>query len=231
MIKRIPKYAIVPTIIIIIMQLLTYFGTQFINKNLTAYDLTIDVIDNAVPLVTFFIVFYILSYPWWYISPLIVANTNKNNFYNWFVALIICFIICGLIFIFFPTTITRPEIENKTIFDWLTNFIYLNDNPERPINLFPSYHVLFSWFCYMGVRNQKNMHLWYRISSLIFAILISLSTQFVKQHYIVDLISAIFLSEVMFYIVKKYQLGVRLMNFLEKKEISYEGKLKEVKSE
>lgn len=221
MIKRIPKYAIIPTIIIIIMQLLTYFGTQFINKNSTAYDLTIDAIDNLVPVVTFFIVFYILSYPWWYISPLVVANTNKNNFYNWFLALIICFVICGLIFIFFPTTITRPEIENNNIFDWLTNFIYINDNPDRPINLFPSYHVLFSWFCYTGVRKQKNIHLWYRISSLIFAILISLSTQFVKQHYIVDLVSAILLSEVMLYIVKRYNLGVKLFNLFEKKEISY----------
>lgn len=210
--KKIPKYAIVPTLVIIIMQFLTYFGTQFINRHFNTYDFTLNSIDSYVPLITFFIIFYILSYPWWYISPFIVAKTNKINFYNWFLALIICFFICGLTFLIIPTTITRPVIENNNVFDWLTNFIYLKDNPDRPINLFPSYHVLFSWFCYMGVRKQTNIKLWYRISALIFAILISLSTQFVKQHYIVDLVSAILLSEVIYFIVKKYNWGYKLMS-------------------
>ena len=64
----------------------------------------------------------------------------------------------------------------------------------------------------MGVRKQTNIKLWYRISALIFAILISLSTQFVKQHYIVDLVSAILLSEVIYFIVKKYNWGYKLMS-------------------
>lgn len=205
--KKIPKYAIIPTIILIFMQFLTYYGTQFINSHLEAHDFTIEVIDGIVPVVSFFIIFYVLSYPWWYISPLVVANTNEKRFYNWAFALIVSFFLCGIIFIALPTTIVRPTIEGDGLFNRLTNFIYSQDSPERPINLFPSYHVLFSWFCYIGVRRQKNIHLWYRISAFVFAVLISLSTQFVKQHYIVDLVSAIILSEVIFYIVTKYNLG------------------------
>lgn len=215
--KKIPKYAIIPSIIIISMQYFIYFGTQLINKHFVAHDFTIAAIDNLIPVATFFIIFYISCYPWWYISPLVVANTNKKRFYNWSLTCIICFMIAGIIFLVIPTTITRPKIENNNIFDWLTNLTYLSDSPERPINLFPSFHVLVSWFCYIGVRNQKNIHLWYRISALIYAILIILSTQFIKQHYIVDLVSAIVLAETVFYIVTRYNLGNMLKNILEKK--------------
>ena len=205
--QLIPKYAIIPTVLLFLLQIVAYYGSQFINKNYYAHDLTIPFIDNSVPLVTFFIVFYILSYPWWIISPIIVAHTNKKRFYNWIIALMICYVICGVIYIFLPTTITRPVIENKNVFDWLNNFIYLNDNPERAINLFPSFHCLISWFCFIGVRKQKNITKGYRLLALIFAILICLSTQFVKQHYIVDLISGIVLAEVVFYFVNKVNLG------------------------
>ncbi len=218
MIKKIPKYVIIPTILIITMQLLTYYGTQYINKQFTAYYFTIEYIDNLFPVVTFFIVFYILSYPWWYLSPIIVANTDKTRFFNWTVAILLCFIISGFIYAFIPTTITRPVIENNNLFDWLTNYIYLHDSPERPINLFPSYHCLLSWFCFIGVRRQKNIRLWYRYSSLIFAILVCLSTQFIKQHYIVDFISSVILAEVVFYLVSKYNLGNILKNIIAKEE-------------
>lgn len=217
MIRKIPKYAIIPTILIIIMQFLTYFGTQLINKQYIAYDFTIEYIDNLFPVITFFILFYVLSYPWWYLSPIIVANTNQTRFFNWTVAILLCFFISGLIFVFIPTTITRPVIDNNNLFDWLTNYIYLHDSPERPINLFPSYHCLFSWFCFMGVRRQKNIRIWYRISSLIFALLICLSTQFIKQHYIVDFIAALILAEVVFLIVTKYNLGNILKNIIVKR--------------
>ena len=214
--QYVPKYAIIPTLVLFLFQAIGYYGSQLINKNLQAYDLTIPWFDNLIPFISFFIVFYILSYPWWIISPIIVANTNPRRYYNWTFALIICYVICGIIYIVLPTTITRPTFEIKNIFDWMTNFIYLNDNPDRAINLFPSFHCLISWFCYLGFRNQLNMKKSYRIFALVFAILICLSTQFVKQHYIVDLISGIILAEVVFFIVNKYDLGRFLQKIYER---------------
>jgi membrane-associated phospholipid phosphatase len=215
--KAIPKYAIFPIILLIVLQSLVYFGTQFINRNLIAYDLTIHGIDDVIPVVTFFIVFYILSYPWWFISPVIVTHTGKERFYDWILSVAICYLICSLIFIIFPTTIIRPTIENHNIFDWLTNFIYQNDSPEHPINLFPSFHCLISWFCYIGVRKQENIARWYRIGAVVFAILICLSTQFVKQHYLVDLIGGVVLAETVFSIVHNYHFG-RVLGILEQKK-------------
>ncbi|HEY8364027.1 MAG TPA: phosphatase PAP2 family protein [Haloplasmataceae bacterium] len=207
MIKKIPRYAIIPTIVLMLLQYLAYYGTQFINKYLPAYDFTIPAFDEKVPVLTFFIIFYILSCPWWYISPFIVATISKRKFYDWTLALMICFVIGGIIFIAIPTTITRPILKNDNVFNILTNIIYQNDSPARPINLFPSFHCIISWFDYMGVRRDKSIPLWYRLSALIFAILICLSTQFVKQHYIVDLISGIIIAEVVYFLVKKFNWG------------------------
>ena len=53
---------------------------------------------------------------------------------------------------------------------------------------------------------------WYRLFSLVFSICIALSTQLIKQHYIVDLISGILLAELVYFLVKKYDLGNRLVN-------------------
>ncbi|MFA6595160.1 MAG: phosphatase PAP2 family protein [Bacilli bacterium] len=210
--KKFPLYAIIPTLLLLLTQIIIYYGSQLINKHLPAYDLTIKGFDDRVPIVPFFVVFYLLSMPWWYIVPFIVAKVSKQHFCNWFLAFVICYWVCGIIYIVFPTTITRPSIENTTIFHRLINVVYQNDTPERAINLFPSTHCFISWICYLGVRGKTEIPKWYRLFSLVFSICIALSTQLIKQHYIVDLISGILLAELVYFLVKKYDLGNRLVN-------------------
>jgi membrane-associated phospholipid phosphatase len=210
--KKFPLYAIIPTLLLLLIQIIIYYGSQLINKHLPAYDLTIKGFDDRVPIVPFFVVFYLLSMPWWYIVPFIVAKVSKQHFWNWFLAFVICYWVCGIIYIVFPTTITRPSIENTTIFHRLINVVYQNDTPERAINLFPSTHCFISWICYLGVRGKTEIPKWYRLFSLVFSICIALSTQLIKQHYIVDLISGILLAELVYFLVKKYDLGNRLVN-------------------
>ena len=68
---------------------------------------------------------------------------------------------------------------------------------DQPTNLFPSIHCLVSWFCYTGIRGRKEVPAWYRAFSCIFALLVVLSTQFTKQHYIADAIAGVLLAEVL----------------------------------
>jgi membrane-associated phospholipid phosphatase len=209
--KKIPLYAIIPTLLLLLTQITIYYGSQLINEHLPAYDLTIKGFDDRMPLVPFFVVFYLLSLPWWYIVPFIVAKVSKPHFWNWFLAFVICYLVCGIVYIVFPTTIVRPTIENTTIFHRLINIVYQNDTPERAINLFPSTHCFISWMCYVGVRGKTAIPKWYRLFSLSFAVCIALSTQFIKQHYIVDLISGLLLVEIVYYLISKYDLGNRLV--------------------
>lgn len=66
---------------------------------------------------------------------------------------------------------------------------------DRPENLFPSIHCLVSWFCFVGVRHSRKIPKWYQVSSLVISILVFLSTQFTKQHYLVDAVAGLVLAE------------------------------------
>ena len=194
MIKKIlekyPLYVWIWYLVCVIIQIMTYCLTHAITKNSVHYDLTIYGFDDKLPFLSIFIVPYILAYPFWYITPLLIAKLKKHEYINWSLSVIITYIVFFIIYICLPTTITRPVVENNNIFDYLVNFIYMVDNPELPSNLFPSIHCGLSILCYLGVMGRKEFPKWYRVFALIFAFIICLSTQFVKQHYIVDFISA-----------------------------------------
>ena len=207
MIKRIPKYVWITYLLLAILQFSTYYLTQVINRDRFLYDFTNHFIDDKVPFISSFVIFYIISYPFWIISPLIISKSSKRDYLNWVITAVILYVITFITYIIVPTTIIRPVVENNNIFDRLVNMIYSSDSPDRPTNLFPSMHCWLSILCYLGVSKQKNINRNYRISSLVLAILICLSTQFIKQHYIVDLISGVGLPIIVFYIVRRTNLS------------------------
>ena len=109
---------------------------------------------------------------------------------------------------------------------------------DRSANLFPSIHCLVSWFCYIGIRHQKKIPVWYQRFSLVFAILVCISTQVTKQHYIIDVFGGIILSEVCYLIGRKTNLYQGLWKVfekinqrvgLERRSVKYKGKLSEIK--
>lgn len=69
--------------------------------------------------------------------------------------------------------------------------------------LFSVNHCLVSWFCYIGIRGQKQIPKWYQRFSLVFAILVCVSTQVTKQHYIVDVFGGIAVAEICYRISGK----------------------------
>ena len=71
---------------------------------------------------------------------------------------------------------------------------------DTPDNLFPSIHCLASWFCWIGVRNRRDLHPAVRYLALVLAILICISTVTTKQHVIVDIFAGIFLAEFCYWV-------------------------------
>ena len=96
----------------------------------------------------------------------------------------------------------RPGIFNK-----LLAVIYGADGSDIAFNLFPSYHCLISFYCYLGVRKQPEISKGFRIYSLVMAILISFSTVFTKQHYILDVAGGIGIAVICYLIVNKWDPG------------------------
>ena len=82
------------------------------------------------------------------------------------------------------------------------------DGGDLPGNLFPSIHCYVSWLSFRGVKEVKSLPRWFSPASCVMAILIIISTQVLKQHYIVDAIAAVLLVEIFW---RFYRTGNRHM--------------------
>ena len=83
-------------------------------------------------------------------------------------------------------------------------------------NLFPSIHCYVSWLSWRGVSKSENIPKWYQHFSLIFAILIIISTQVLKQHYLVDAIAGVALVELAWRFYSKGNRHEKFRHFFEK---------------
>lgn len=194
------KFPILMVLLIFIEQAVVYWISKFINSNLYQYGLTIKNIDDKIPFINWFILPYVLCYPWWYLGLIVPLIYNKPKFYRYICVSIIGYFISGLFFVFLPTTIVRPEVEADNFLNFIVKFIYDNDTPT---NLFPSIHCFISWNCYVSIRGDKNVHFGYRVGYFLMAILVFLSTVFVRQHYVVDIFAAVLLVEIINLIIEK----------------------------
>lgn len=163
------------------------------NSSRGAYSLILD-IDKKVPFIKEFILPYIIWYPFIFLALIYLCFKDKGIYYRTLISLNIGLIICYLIFYFFQTTVYRPLLVGSDIFTDLVRIIY---NHDRPYNCFPSVHVITTYIVMRGINivSKKKFIL---LSSNIIGTLIILSTQFVKQHVILDLVAAMLLGELIF---------------------------------
>ena len=83
-------------------------------------------------------------------------------------------------YLVFPVYFARPPLEVRSLHTWLLSLEYL----DKPYNHFPSLHVALSWLAVHAsqVRDRS------RVGLAVLAAGIMVSTVFVKQHYIVDVL-------------------------------------------
>lgn len=221
----VPIYAYFVSAVIMAEFGLIYMVTGAINARLPAYDLTIHGFDDKIPVVPAFTVIYILSFVFWFVGPIVAAKADKRYFFNYVMSAVIGIAVGGIFYLAIPTTNIRPEITGTDVFSKLLKFIYDMDGGARPTNLFPSYHCMLSIYCYLGVMNRKEVHIGYRIGCLIMAILVCISTQVLKQHYIVDFILGLALCLLTFFLCEKFNWGKPIYAFFEGREAA-DGKVK-----
>ncbi|HPE95630.1 MAG TPA: phosphatase PAP2 family protein [Bacillota bacterium] len=205
-----------------VMIFLTDFAAFFIPKlfieGASFHDLSIP-LDAYVPFVPEFIYIYILSYFFWFVTPFFCVRSEPDRFFRWLSANIISLLICSVFFLALPATLERPDVIPDSLTTWLVEFIYECDTPT---NLLPSIHCLLSWFCFIGVRSQKKIPLWYRIFSLVFALLVCASTVLVRQHTLADIFSALALAELVWFVSKHTKLHLLLMRLFKKLSVRFE---------
>lgn len=208
--KVMPGYALVPLIFCFAYNCLVYEGAMMITKNWTHYDLTMGV-DRAVPFVPWWIYIYFICYAFWAANYVLVARvSDREQFFRFVTAELMSKTVCLIFFLVLPTTNVRPAVTGTDFASDLMRMLYTID---APANLFPSIHCLVSWFCWIGIRGNKRVPAAYRIFSLVFALAVCASTQFTKQHYIVDVAGGLLLAEGAWWLAARVQLRVWVQQF------------------
>lgn len=211
----IPKYAVIPLLFCLLINGIVYFGIGNIAHNWKHYDLTLP-IDRKIPLIPEFICIYLGCYLFWIINYIIIVRQGKEHCMRFVTADIMARLLCGIIYLILPTTNIRPSLSGDGIFIRMLQILYEIDAPTK---LFPSIHCLVSWFCYIGIRGQKNISKIYQIFSCIAAVLVFISTQVIKQHGVADIFASVLIAELTYYIAfhrKYYQRAERVFDRLTK---------------
>ena len=186
-----PSYARIPLVLLVIINLIVYEGTQFLMLHAKHWDLALP-LDARIPFRPAWIVIYILAYLQWVVGYVLIARESRAHCNRVLAGEIIAKFICMLFFIALPTRIERPVVEGSGVFAALTRLIFASDLPG---NLFPSIHCLESWICFRGAIGMKRVPRWYAPAMLAFTLMVFASTVLVKQHVLVDIPAGVLVAE------------------------------------
>lgn len=198
-----PRYAIVPIVACLVLNVLVYFGSRFFTAGLHHYDFSI-LIDDYIPFVPEWIIIYVLAYVAWAVGFIVIGRESRDVCYEVLAGEQVAKLLCLVCFLFIPSTLARPEITGTGFCDWLSRFIYNVDSPD---NLFPSIHCLESWLCFRGAMRCKKVGRPYKVTMFAAAILVFASTVFVKQHVFIDVLGGVAVVEIGLLVSKKLKLG------------------------
>ena len=189
--RLIPPWSRLPLLMMLIINTGGYELFKTFTFGRTPYDWTLP-LDALIPRVPATVLIYFASYPIWAFGYIVAARISREKLYRFFAADVTSKLFCFLFFIAFPTTCVRGEITESGFFAELLRFLYAVDTP---LGLFPSLHCLNSWLCFMGVRGEKSIPLWYKILSCAAALAVFVSTLTTKQHVFVDTVAALIVGE------------------------------------
>ena len=175
---------------------------SWLEKHVTSnYFVIHSVFDDYIPFIELFIIPYLLWFVYVSGTVLYFFFTDKQGFYRICTLLITGMTLFLIICTIFPNGLNlRPStFARDNIFVDLVRFIYRADTST---NVLPSLHVYNSIGCYIAIRNSQKLrqYKWVQNGSLVLTVSIVLSTMFLKQHSVVDVIAAI----VMIYFIYQF---------------------------
>ena len=188
--RLIPLHAYSPLIICVSFCSFLYFITKYMGIGSPHH--IVSRYDEMVPFVPAWSSIYLLCYLFWIVNAILISREGRKKWYCYMTAYLIAELFCNIVFIVFPTTMTRPEVTGSGIFDLAMRMIYFLD---LPYNLLPSIHCMLSWLLTRGILGSRKVPKWYQIASVVISILIFLSTLFTKQHVIVDIFTGVLVAE------------------------------------
>ena len=186
-----------------------YFLTQLRDID---YNLVHVSLDDMIPFLPVFVIPYVVWYV--YVPGGMLYNffVDKNAFCKQILSVISGMAISIIIFCIYPTTVDfRPSAEGDGFFLWVCRLLFSND---KPVNVLPSMHCFEAVIIHLtAFRNEKlRRNITLRIGSIILSVLICLSTVFIKQHSVVDLVSGVALAYILYFLIYTLPEKVRKKN-------------------
>ncbi len=157
--------------------LIGYFAVNELSMGRKAATLSTP-LDTAIPLVAGWVFIYSVAVPMCFTPAIFVRRIGQVR--TAFVGFTVAMTLAVAVFLAYPVEMLRPPVPWGQTGDWLLDFTYKLD---RPYNCFPSLHVgldVYAALCCWAVNRVAGGAIW------VMAGLISLSTLFVKQHYLAD---------------------------------------------
>ncbi len=198
---------VVPVYFVLYMTWFFYLET----RNINSFHIIHMAVDDLIPFNEFFIIPYYLWFLFIPASVLLMIMSGKEDFSRLFTFLSFGMTLFLIISTIYPNgALLRPSVfPRDNIFTHMVMGLYSTDTST---NLFPSIHVYNSLGAVFAIlkceKYNKNKAL--RISSVVLCALIILSTLFLKQHSVFDVITGIMLSAVMYLAV--WELDVNFLS-------------------
>lgn len=159
-------------------------------------------LDDKIPFCEYFIIPYFL---WFLFVPAVMIYLffySRKEFYEasafLFIGMTAFLILCTI----WPNGLNlRQDISYKDNF--CSNLVKMLYKTDTSTNVFPSIHVFNTLGCLIALLKSKGMkgHTVIKLLSTILSILIVLSTMFLKQHSVIDVIGGFGLALIMYLIV------------------------------
>ena len=156
-------------------------------------------IDDIIPFCEIFVIPYFLWFVYFTGALVLLAFFERSDYYKLCATLGI-----GMtFFIFFSIAYPNMHTLRPTTFDRDNIFIKMVQGlyqTDTSTNVLPSIHCYNAIMAHIAIQKSKTLekHAGLRISSLILCVLIVLSTMLIKQHSVVDVLSACVMAVVLY---------------------------------
>lgn len=185
---------------------------QTVTKNYTVIHMGV---DDYIPFCEVFIIPYFLWFAYIAVVVVYFLFKDKNEYYKTCIFLATGMTIFLIISTLWPNGHhLRPfEMPRDNIFTQMVAGLYKTDTAT---NLWPSIHVYNSLGAHIAIAKSKHFEnkKGIKFASFLLAISIVLSTMFLKQHSVFDVLTAFILAAIMYVIVYRYDLVLAIKNFV-----------------
>ena len=165
---------------------LSYFAIAAVTTGRTLFVPEL-ALDRAVPLQPAWTPVYLSLWVFSFLPLFVVRDVERRR--RTILAYIATAITAYIVFLILPTAAPRPAaVPGDGILAWCLRTLY---DFDPPYNCFPSLHVAYS---FLAALSAYHAHRAFGVVALLWATLVGISTLFIKQHFVSDVITGALLA-------------------------------------